>query len=140
MHAHMLTSGIMRPQVNVSAVDFGLVSYSYRYTKEFLLKNVCPITMNYEWRLPKDHQVAAKKEFTVSGTYMLSALLPDILQQALLCRAAVWLCLQRLARRSVQLILQQSAHDHYTLKVSCFPIKMLPSRLAPLEQMHAYCM
>ena len=53
--------------MDVDAVDFGLVSYSYRYTKEFTLKNVCPIPMQYEWRLPKDHQVAAKKEFTVSG-------------------------------------------------------------------------
>ena len=53
--------------MDVDAVDFGLVSYSYRYTKEFTLTNVCPIPMQYEWRLPKDHQLAAKKEFTVSG-------------------------------------------------------------------------
>ena len=64
-------------QVDVDAVDFGLVSYSYRYTKEFTLKNVCPIPMQYEWRLPKDHQVPAKKEFTVSR--------PDIFWLTLEC-------------------------------------------------------
>lgn len=58
-------------QVDVDSVDFGQVSYSYRYVKEFTLKNVCPITMQYEWRLPKDHQVVAKKEFSVSLALLL---------------------------------------------------------------------
>lgn len=55
----------------MDALDFGLVSFGYRYTKEFILSNICPITMTYEWRVPKDHHEASKKEFTVSDMVSL---------------------------------------------------------------------
>ncbi len=53
-------------QVDVDAVDFGLVAFGFRYAKEFTLTNTCAIPMQYAWRVPKDSLDPAHKEFTVS--------------------------------------------------------------------------
>lgn len=52
-------------QVDVDAVDFGLVAFGFRYAKEFTLHNTCAIPMQYAWRVPKDSLDPAHKEFTV---------------------------------------------------------------------------
>lgn len=52
-------------QVDVEAVDFGLVAFDFRYAKEFTLYNTCVIPMHYSWRVPKDSTDPAHKEFTV---------------------------------------------------------------------------
>ena len=52
-------------QVDVDAVDFGLVAFGFRYAKEFTLNNICAIPMQYAWRVPKDSLDPAHKEFTV---------------------------------------------------------------------------
>ena len=52
-------------QVDVEAVDFGLVAFGFRYAKEFTLHNTCAIPMQYAWRVPKDSLDPARKEFTV---------------------------------------------------------------------------
>ena len=54
-------------QVDVDAVDFGLVAFGFRYAKEFTLTNTCAIPMQYAWRVPKDGLDPAHKEFTVSS-------------------------------------------------------------------------
>lgn len=54
-------------QVDVDAVDFGLVAFGFRYAKEFTLHNTCAIPMQYAWRVPKDSLDPAHKEFTVSS-------------------------------------------------------------------------
>ncbi len=53
-------------QVDVDAVDFGLVAFGFRYAKEFTLTNTCAIPMQYAWRVPRDSLDPAHKEFTVS--------------------------------------------------------------------------
>ena len=53
-------------QVDVDAVDFGMVAFGFRYAKEFTLTNTCAIPMQYAWRVPKDSLDPAHKEFTVS--------------------------------------------------------------------------
>ena len=55
-------------QVDVEAVDFGLVAFGFRYAKEFTLHNTCVIPMQYAWRVPKDSLDPAHKEFTVSSS------------------------------------------------------------------------
>ena len=55
-------------QVDVEAVDFGLVAFGFRYAKEFTLYNTCAIPMHYSWRIPKDSLDPAHKEFTVRNT------------------------------------------------------------------------
>ena len=57
-------------QVDVDAVDFGLVAFGFRYAKEFTLQNTCAIPMQYAWRVPKDSLDPAHKEFTVSNNPM----------------------------------------------------------------------
>lgn len=52
-------------QVDIDAVDFGLVSYGFRYAQDFTLSNTCEIPMQYAWRVPKDSLDPAHKEFTV---------------------------------------------------------------------------
>ena len=52
-------------QVDVEAVDFGMVAFGFRYAKEFTLYNTCEIPMQYEWRVLKDSPDPAHKEFTV---------------------------------------------------------------------------
>ncbi len=54
-------------QVDVDAVNFGLVAFGFRYAKEFTLNNTCAIPMQYAWRVPKDSLDPAHKEFTVGA-------------------------------------------------------------------------
>ena len=56
-------------QVDIEAVDFGLVAFDFRYAKEFTLYNTCVIPMHYSWRVPKDSADPAHKEFTVRTNF-----------------------------------------------------------------------
>ncbi len=56
-------------QVDVEAVDFGLVAFGFKYAKEFTLYNTCAIPMHYSWRIPKDSLDPTHKEFTVRKTH-----------------------------------------------------------------------
>ena len=57
-------------QVDVEAVDFGLVAFGFKYAKEFTLHNTCAIPMHYSWRIPKDSLDPTHKEFTVRKTHL----------------------------------------------------------------------
>lgn len=59
-------------QVDVEAVDFGMVAFGFRYAKEFTLCNTCAIPMHYSWRVPKDSLDPAHKEFTVRNTALMA--------------------------------------------------------------------
>ncbi|KAK9824158.1 hypothetical protein WJX72_008157 [[Myrmecia] bisecta] len=52
-------------KVDVESVDFGVVSFGYRYTNELLLENTCAIPMRFNWRVPEDSSDPANREFQV---------------------------------------------------------------------------
>lgn len=70
---NMLTMAMLHMlQVDVDAVDFGLVAFGFRYAKEFTLTNTCAIPMQYAWRVPKDSLDPVHKEFMVSAARFAS--------------------------------------------------------------------
>eukprot|EP00798_Chlamydomonas_sp_ICE-L_P006741 gene6741-3411_t len=50
-------------EVDADQLDFGLVSYGFRYTKELTINNLSEIPMSFLWRVPED--VANPKEFQI---------------------------------------------------------------------------
>ncbi|GMH35419.1 hypothetical protein BSKO_03287 [Bryopsis sp. KO-2023] len=45
-------------QVDSNELDFGIVSYGFRYTKQFNLKNTSEIPMRFNWHIPNDSNEA----------------------------------------------------------------------------------
>ncbi|GIL73964.1 hypothetical protein Vretifemale_3957, partial [Volvox reticuliferus] len=43
-------------EVDEEALDFGVCSYGFRYTKEFALTNTSEIPLRFLWRVPTDHE------------------------------------------------------------------------------------
>ncbi|EFJ42226.1 hypothetical protein VOLCADRAFT_67248 [Volvox carteri f. nagariensis] len=43
-------------EVDEEALDFGVCSYGFRYTKEFTLTNTSEIPLRFLWRVPTDHE------------------------------------------------------------------------------------
>lgn len=57
-------------QVDVDALDFGLVSYGFRYSVSFTLTNTSGIPMRFDWRMPEDNPDVKLREFQVFRKFL----------------------------------------------------------------------